>query len=118
MSASMVYGRFLNVLRGLGDNTTTGLADTLAVDELLAFIQEASAASGSIVRVVDVVRAGRFGTPPTVIKRLQEMEAAGWIEAKVANDRRAKSLRLSRAGQARLRDRAMMMRKLVAEAAV
>lgn len=117
MSASMVYGRFLNVLRGLGDNTTNGLADLLAVDELLAFIQEAGAASDSIVRVVDVVRTGRFGTPPTVIKRLQEMEAAGWIEAKVAKDRRAKSLSLSRTGLARLRDRAATMRKLVLEAA-
>jgi hypothetical protein len=117
MSASVVYGRFLNVLRGLGDNTPTGLADLLAVDELLVFIQETGGASDSIVRVVDVVRAGRFGTPPTVIKRLQEMEAAGWIEAKVAKDRRAKSLSLSRAGLARLRDRATMMRKLVQEAA-
>ncbi len=117
MSASVVYGRFINVLRGLGDDTTNGLTDLLAVDEVLAFIQDASAASGSIVRVVDVVRSGRFGTPPTVIKRLQEMETAGWIEAKVAKDRRAKSLSLSRAGLARLRDRGTTMRKLVQEMA-
>ncbi len=117
MTASIVYSRFLNVLRGLSDNTTSGLADMLAVDELMAFIHEGNATSDSIVRVVDVVRAGRFGTPPTVIKRLQEMEAAGWIEAKVAKDRRAKSLSVSRAGLARLRDRAATMRKLVQEAA-
>ena len=117
MSAPIVYSRFLNILRSLGDNTTTGLADLLAIDELLAFIHEGSAASDSIVRVVDVVRAGRFGTPPTVIKRLQEMEAAGWIESQVAKDRRAKSLNVSRAGLARLRDRAATMRKLVLEAA-
>lgn len=117
MSASVAYSRFLNILRGLGDNTTNGLADLLAVDELLVFIQESGGAADNIVRVVDVVRAGRFGTPPTVIKRLQEMEAAGWIEAKVAKDRRAKSLSVSRAGLARLRDRAATMRKLVQEAA-
>ncbi len=117
MSASIVYGRFINVLRGLGDNTTTGLADLLAVDELLIFIQDATEAPDGMVRVVDVVRSGRFGTPPTVIKRLQEMEAAGLIEAKVAKDRRAKSLSLSRTGQARLRDRGAKMRKIVQEMA-
>lgn len=117
MSASLIYSRFINVLRGLGDDTTNGLSDLLAVDELLVFIQNANAGSGSIVRVVDVVRSGRFGTPPTVIKRLQEMEAAGLIESKVAQDRRAKSLSLSRTGLARLRDRGTAMRKLVQEMA-
>jgi len=112
------YTRFLNVLRGLGGDSTVGLADLLATDEILAFIFEGTSAKGSIVRVVDIVRTHRFGTPPTVIKRLQKLEADGLIEAKEAEDRRAKSLTLSKNGVARLRERATAMRKLVLAEAV
>lgn len=110
----LAYTRFLNMLRALGEPmSTTGLSDILAIDELLTFIYDGTVVADRVVRVVDVARTNRFGTPPTVIKRLQDMEAAGWIETEVATDRRAKSLRVSKTGLQRLNDRADMMRKLV-----
>lgn len=118
MSSPVLYARFLGDLRNLGGDSTMGLVDLLATDEILALILEGSSVKGGIVRVVDIVRTNRFGTPPTVIKRLQKLEADGLIESKVAEDRRARSLTLSKSGVARLRERSVVMRKLVLAEAV
>lgn len=101
------FVRFTNGLHKLYAEQPTECAE---VDALLAHLCEQTEASKP-VRITDLVRAGRFGTLPTLSKRLREMEARGLIRMRTGVDRRTHLVELAAGGEAVLGSRGRLMRE-------
>ena len=87
--------------------------ETAAADSLLAYLYEAEHV-GQAIRVTDLVRAERFGTLPTVNRRLKELTAGGLVEMAVGTDRRTRVVRVTPKGERVLENRNALL--LAAEA--
>lgn len=86
--------RLSRVLRDAGARCGLGTVDRASMS-ILEFIGDLEA-SGTTVQVKTVVESGLFGTPPTVLHRLVQLENAGWIERYVdPDDGRARRLVLT-----------------------
>jgi len=103
------FVRFTNLVQKLYAEQSTESAE---VDALLAHIFEQNEARVPVC-ITDLVRADRFGTLPTLSKRLQEMEKRGLIKVTTGADRRTRLVEVARGGMDVLENRA----KLLAEAA-
>lgn len=103
------FVRFTNLVQKLYAERSTESAE---VDALLAHIFEQNEARVPVC-ITDLVRADRFGTLPTLSKRLQEMEKRGLIKVTTGADRRTRLVEVARGGMDVLENRA----KLLAEAA-
>lgn len=101
------FVRFTNGLQKLYAEQPTECAE---VDALLAHVCEQNEASKA-VRITDLVRAGRFGTLPTLSKRLREMEGRGLIRVRTGVDRRTHLVELAAGGDAVLESRGKLMRE-------
>ena len=88
-------------------------AEYVAMDALLAYVCEANQMDVP-VRVTDLVRLERFGTLPTLNRRLKNMTARGLVEMVVGDDRRTRLIRVSPAGEAMLDNRASLLREAAA----
>ncbi len=103
------FVRFTNLVQKLYAEQSTESAE---VDALLAHIYEQNE-SRVPVCITDLVRADRFGTLPTLSKRLQDMEKRGLIKVTTGSDRRTRLVEVGRGGMELLENRA----KLLTEAA-
>ena len=91
-------------------------SECVAMDALLAYAWEANQTNVP-VRVTDLVRLERFGTLPTINRRLKDMVARGLIEMVVGEDRRTRLVRVSARGEAMLDNRASLLREAAASEA-
>jgi len=103
------FVRFTNLVQKLYAEQSTESAE---VDALLAHIYEQNEAREPVC-ITDLVRADRFGTLPTLSKRLQDMEKRGLIKVTTGTDRRTRLVEVAAGGIALLDNRA----KLLSEAA-
>lgn len=99
------FVRFINLLQKLYAEQPGECAE---VDALVAHIHEQNQARKP-VRITDLVRADRFGTLPTLSKRLQQMEKRGLIKVNTGTDRRTRLVELAAAGTALLESRASLL---------
>lgn len=103
------FVRFTNLVQKLYAEQSTESAE---VDALLSHIYEQNEAKVPVC-ITDLVRADRFGTLPTLSKRLQDMEKRGLIMVSTGSDRRTRLVEVAQGGMDLLENRA----KLLAEAA-
>lgn len=104
------FVRFTNLVQQLYAEQPAECAE---VDALVAHICEQNEVQ-TPVRITDLVRADRFGTLPTLSKRLQEMEKRGLIKVVTGNDRRTRLVELAPAGTALLESRARLLSEAAA----
>ena len=90
--------------------------ESVEADAVLSHVYEESH-NGSELRVTDLVRAERFGTLPTVNRRLREMMARGLIEMVPGTDRRTRIVCVSAKGEQMLENRAALLREAAASVA-
>ena len=69
--------RLCRAMRDAGDRSGLGAMDRSS-RSILEYIGELET-MGESVQVKTVVGSGLFGTAPTVLSRLEELEKAGWI---------------------------------------
>lgn len=103
------FVRFTNLVQTLYAEQSTECAE---VDSLLAHIYEQNETKVPVC-ITDLVRADRFGTLPTLSKRLQDMEKRGLIKVTTGSDRRTRLVEVAKGGAELLENRA----KLLSEAA-
>ncbi|MCF8192010.1 MAG: hypothetical protein K9J04_04005 [Burkholderiales bacterium] len=103
------FVRFTNLVQKLYAEQPAASAE---VDSLLAHIYEQNDARVPVC-ITDLVRAERFGTLPTLSKRLQDMEKRGLIKVATGADRRTRLVEVASGGVEVLENRA----KLLSEAA-
>jgi len=101
------YVQFANLLHKFYAEQPAASAE---IDATLSFAYEAEQA-GNPLRVTDLVRAERFGTLPTVNRRLKDMVARGLIEMPAGADRRTRLIRVLPAGERLLENRAALLRE-------
>jgi len=103
-----MFVEFTNVIQAFYAELPPGAAED---DALLAWIYARNHQQRP-VRVTDLVRAGRFGTLPTLHKRLRALDDAGLLETAVGPDRRTRLVVVSAAGVSRLDSRSAMLQQV------
>jgi hypothetical protein len=101
---------FVNFTNRVQQLYATHPAESVEVDALLTHLHEQNQ-SGVPVCITDLVRADRFGTLPTLSKRLHEMEARGLIRVTPGADRRTRLVTVDQAGLQLLDERAALLRE-------
>jgi len=104
------FVRFTNLVQKLYAEQSTECAE---VDALLAHIY-AQNESNVPVCITDLVRAERFGTLPTLSKRLQDMEKRGLVKISTGTDRRTRLVQVAAGGVQLLESRAMLLSEAAA----
>lgn len=104
------FVRFTNLVQQLYAQQSTESAE---IDALLAHVYEQNE-SHVPVCITDLVRADRFGTLPTLSKRLQEMEKRGLVSITTGSDRRTRLVEVAAGGVALLESRAALLREAAA----
>jgi hypothetical protein len=81
-------------------------------DTLLGYLYE-EAVLGRATFVTTLVHQQCFGAPPTILRRIKELSAAGLIESYVGKDKRQRCLRVSLKGEAYLAECSALLRRAV-----
>jgi len=105
-----MFVQFTNAVHTFYASEPSGAAED---DALMAWVQDHNQRSIP-VRVTDLVRLERFGTLPTLNRRLKNMTARGLVEMVVGDDRRTRLIRVSPAGETMLDNRASLLREAAA----
>ncbi|NBU59799.1 MAG: hypothetical protein EBS23_08595 [Betaproteobacteria bacterium] len=106
------FVRFTNLVQKLYAEQS---ADCAEVDALLAHIYTQNEAQVPVC-ITDLVRAERFGTLPTLSKRLQDMERRDLITVMTGTDRRTRLVQVGPGGMQVLENRAKLLGEAVAAA--
>jgi hypothetical protein len=102
--------RFINMMHLLYSEHPSECAE---VDALLSHIYARNAERVPVC-ITDLVRANRFGTLPTLSRRLHDMERRGLIAVRTGSDRRTRLIELAQGGLDLLETRAELLAKAAA----
>ncbi|MBU3693208.1 MAG: hypothetical protein FGM40_00035 [Rhodocyclaceae bacterium] len=100
-----MFVNFTNAIQDFYAGQPAGAAED---DALLAWICAQNALQQP-VRITDLVRTGRFGTLPTLHRRLRLLAGAGFLTLVVGPDRRTRMVSVSPVGLARLDSRSSLL---------
>ncbi len=109
MSKPIPYAKFLYILNELSKERADPEFD--GCEDILAFMYIKDL-EGKQAKITDLVQSLRFGTGPTVHRKVATLEARGLISvAQSKTDGRAKDLRCTSKGLAVLKDRSKLMQQ-------
>ena len=91
-------------------------AESREVDAMLAWIYEQNQLRIP-VRVTDLVTTQRFGTLPTVNKRLKDIKTRGLVQITTGSDRRTRLVTVTAEGESILHNREALLREAAASEA-
>lgn len=114
-TSNYAYVRFLNLMRALQKGKHIGDYHPQAI-AILAWISE-NVASNQMITITNLVNRQDFGSLPTVLRRLAELQKAGLITYGSCSDRRLKSVVLTQSGEMLLKSYSEAMAKAVLDPA-
>ena len=111
MSKADAYAKFLNLLGAMRRENPD--PEFEGCEEVIAFVY-GKEMEGKDVKITDLVQSLRFGTGPTVHRKLSTLNSRGFVTSvKSSSDGRAKTLKCTVKGLAILKDRSKLMQQCI-----
>lgn len=111
MPKSPAYARWLNAMAIARKESSD--AEFEGCEEILAFMS-IKEASNEPVKITDLVQSLRFGTGPTVHRKVSTLTKRGFIKVSASKtDGRTKNLTLTKAGEELLKERTKLMASML-----
>lgn len=105
---SLAFVRFMRLLEALKSESKHRGVLHHDADLLLGFLYEESEAGRAVI-MTSLVHQLRFGTPPTIQRRVKELIASGFVEIAGGDDKRHRCLKVTAVGDAYLKECSRLM---------